>query len=103
MIDRPPTHEALPTPRVRLPEHVVYRSFEAETVLLNLRTGEYYGLNPSGARMFELLCETGSTEAAACEAAGEFGQPITVIAPDMAQLCADLVARNLIEVDARTS
>jgi hypothetical protein len=43
MIDRPPNHEAVPTPGVRLPEHVVYRSFEAETVLLNLRTGEYYG------------------------------------------------------------
>jgi hypothetical protein len=103
MIDRPPNHEAVPTPGVRLPEHVVYRSFEAETVLLNLRTGEYYGLNPSGARMFELLCETGSTEAAACEAADEFGQPITVIAEDMDQLCADLVTRNLIEVDGRTS
>jgi hypothetical protein len=103
MIDRPSTDEALATPAIRPPEHVVYRSFEAETVLLNLRTGQYYGLNPSGARMFELLCETGSTEAAAREAADEFGQPISVIAADMAQLYADLVARNLIEVDGRTS
>jgi hypothetical protein len=103
MIDRPLTDEPLATPAVRLPDHVVYRSFEAETVLLNLRTGEYYGLNPSGARMFELLCETGSTDAATREAAHEFGQPVTVIAQDMTQLCADLAARNLIEVNGGAS
>ena len=103
MIDRTHIHEAVTTHRVRLPDHVVYRSFEAETVLLNLRTGEYYGLNPSGARMFELLCEIGSTDAATREAADEFGQPITAIAKDMSQLCADLLARNLIEIDGGSS
>ena len=30
---------------VRVPEHVVYRDFAEQTVVLNLRTGRYHGLN----------------------------------------------------------
>ena len=37
-----------------VPQHVVYRRFAAETVVLNLETGTYHGLNATGARMLEL-------------------------------------------------
>ena len=30
--------------RLRVPEHVVYRSFGEETVVVNLRSGKYHGL-----------------------------------------------------------
>jgi len=40
---------------LRLPEHVVHRSFVAETVVLNLQTGRYHGLNPVGGRMLDAL------------------------------------------------
>ena len=39
----------------RLPDHVVYRTFVYETVVLNLQTGKYHGLNRTGGRMLELL------------------------------------------------
>jgi hypothetical protein len=39
---------------LRLPQHVVHRSFVAETVVLNLQTGKYHGLNPVGGRMLEV-------------------------------------------------
>ena len=29
---------------IRLPDHVVFRRFPAETVLLNLQTGHYHGV-----------------------------------------------------------
>ena len=103
MTDGGPTQAGLSGAKVRVPEHVVYRSFEAETVLLNLRTGAYHGLNPSGARMFELLSETGSVDMAIRQAATEFDQPVEAIAPDMTQLCTDLAARDLIEIYDGTS
>ena len=47
--------QALLASRARLPQHVVHRSFVAETVVLNLRTGKYHGLNPTAGRMLEAL------------------------------------------------
>jgi len=41
--------------RARLPQHVVHRSFVSETVVLNLRTGKYHGLNPTAGKMLEAL------------------------------------------------
>ena len=35
---------------VKLPQHVVYRDFVSETVLLNIQTGKYHGLNPTAGR-----------------------------------------------------
>jgi Coenzyme PQQ synthesis protein D (PqqD) len=85
---------------VRVPEHVVYRSFEAETLLLNLDTGQYHGLNPTGGRMLELLKETdGSVREATERLAGEVEMAPEEIADDLASFCADLAERGLIEVD----
>ena len=35
--------------------HVVFRAFAAETIMLNLQTGTYHGLNPTAGRMLETL------------------------------------------------
>src|SRR4051794_41962271 len=44
--------------KATVPEHVVFRTFEAETLLLNLESGQYHGLNATGGRMLGLLKET---------------------------------------------
>ena len=87
--------------RVRVPDHVVYRWFEAETLLLNLDTGQYHGLNPTGGRMLQLLDETDGKvgEAVARLAAEHDDIDAEQIASDMAQFCAELGERGLIEVD----
>ena len=41
--------------KVRLSENVVFRSFGSETVLLNLKSGQYHGVRGSGGRMLEVL------------------------------------------------
>lgn len=84
---------------LRVPEHVVFRTFDAETVVLNLDTGQYHGLNPTAGRMLELLGENGSFDATTSAAAAEFGQPVERIATDLAALCTGLLARGLLEVD----
>jgi PqqD family protein of HPr-rel-A system len=87
--------------RVHVPAHVVYRWFDAETVLLNLRTGQYHGLNQTGGRMLELLQETEGTVRDAIERlAAEYGEDPPDIEDGLASFCAALAARGLIEIDA---
>lgn len=85
--------------RIAVPKSVVHRSFDAETVLLNLTSGTYHGLNPTGGRMFDLLAETGSFDATVAALVEEYGQPEAVIVRDLSQLCSELEQRGLIEVD----
>ena len=97
--DRSGDDRALLGSRVRLPEHVVHRGFAAETVVLNLQTGKYHGLNPTAGRMLEVLESKDSVGQAAAEIASEYGQPIDQVEQDLCELCADLAERGLIEVD----
>jgi hypothetical protein len=83
--------------RVRLSEDVVHRSFGAETVLLNLKTGDYHGVRGSGGRMLELLVETGDVDETSRRIAEEFKQPVDAIARDLDELCDGLRDRQLLE------
>ena len=86
----------LPT-AVRVPQHVVYRDFAAETVVLNLNTGVYHGLNPTAGRMLKVLEELGDIAAAASQLSNEYRRPRAQIAADLETLCRELLARGLIE------
>ena len=88
---------------IRVPEHVVSRAFEAETVLLNLRTGSYHGLNATGGRMLSLLRETGSVLATAETISEETSHPVEDITRDLTRLCTGLAERGLIELDVAAS
>jgi hypothetical protein len=93
------TPETLARARVRVPDHVVSRVFDAETVALNLRTGQYHGLNPTAGRMLELLRETGSPARVAGTVAEESDYPVDEVARDLAELCKALADRGLVEID----
>jgi hypothetical protein len=82
---------------VSVPEHVVFRVFPAETVVLNLKTGTYHGLNPTAGRMLEVLRDTGDQARTAEVIAEEFGVPAEQVRTDLADLCADLIERGLLE------
>lgn len=98
--DKPVRDATVLASSVRLPEHVVHRGFAAETVVLNLETGKYHGLNPVAGRMLEVLEQVASVQDAARQLAAEYGQPLETIEEDLCALCADLVERGLIETDA---
>ena len=82
----------------RTPEHVVYRSFVSETVLLNLETGRYFGVNPSGGRMLEELVNAQTVEEAAQRLSEHYGRPRSEIDSDLQTFCADLTSRGLLEL-----
>jgi Coenzyme PQQ synthesis protein D (PqqD) len=88
-----------PTSRVRIPQHVVYRRLPSETVVFNLQTGKYHGLNSTAGSMLEALERSPSVRAAAAAVAGEYAQPQMLVERDMCELCDGLLARGLIELD----
>jgi hypothetical protein len=92
--------ETLLAARVRIPEHVVHRSFAAETVVLNLRTGKYHGLNPVAGRMLDLLGEGDRVREAAVGIAEEYDQDLSRVEDDLVSFCHELVDRQLVEIVA---
>ena len=87
-----------PETRVRIPRHVVHRHFPAQTVVLNLETGRYHGLNPTAGRMLDALGEGRTVAAAARIVAEHYRQPRADVERDLCELCAALLSRGLVEL-----
>jgi|ERR1700728_3287195 hypothetical protein len=87
------------TSKIQVPQHVVYRSFPSETVVLNLQTGKYHGLNATAGRMLAAMEQAASVREAAISLAKSYGQPQEVIERDLCKLCESLLERGLIEAD----
>lgn len=94
-----PDVATLLTTNVKVPQHVVYRSFPTETVVLNLQTGKYHGLNATAGQMLDALTRADCVRDAAAELASGYEQPREVIETDLCNLCASLLERGLIETD----
>jgi hypothetical protein len=91
------TRDEILEARAIVPEGVVYRAFEAETLLLNLATGTYHGIDRTGARMLELLEEAGGGVRRAIERlAAETGTAAEDIEGDLADFCGELLDRGLL-------
>jgi hypothetical protein len=97
--DAMPDATPLSTSRIRIPQHVVYRRLPSETVVFNLQTGKYHGLNDAAGSMLEALERSSTVHGAAAAVAEEYAQPEAVIENDMRELCDSLYARGLIELD----
>jgi hypothetical protein len=92
------TNEVLLGEKARIPGHVVYRPFIKETVVLNLESGKYHGLNPTGGHMLEVLERSDTIDAAAQQLAEEYNRPLDALRDDLCDFCRDLAGRGLIEV-----
>lgn len=90
---------SLLTSKVRVPQHVVYRSFPAETVVLNLQTGKYHGLNATAGSMLEAMERADCVRDAAASLAEGYEQDPSVVERDLCALCQSLLERGLIETD----
>lgn len=84
--------------KARVPQHVVYRAFAHETVMLNLNTGKYHGLNPTAGRMLETLVVAENVGAAVATLADEYDRSAGEIEDDVYEFCTDLKARGLLEI-----
>jgi coenzyme PQQ synthesis protein D (PqqD) len=83
----------------RIPADVVFRDFMHETVVLNLKTGKYHGLNPTGGRMLRVLEKTPRLRDAAQILAEDYKQPVAQMEQDLCEFCSELEGRGLLALD----
>jgi hypothetical protein len=82
--------------RVKIPPEVIARQVGEENVMLDLAKGAYYGLDPVGARIWQLL-EEGRTLGEVCDAmTDEFEVSREAIEKDLLALVDNLVANGLV-------
>ena len=82
--------------RVRIPQEVLARQVGEETVMLDLANGTYFGLDPVGARIWQLLVE-GKPLVEICDVMeGEYDATRDDIERDLLSLLDDLKAHGLI-------
>jgi hypothetical protein len=84
------------TDTITIPSNVLARGVGAETVILDLESGTYFGLDPVGARIWQLLSE-GKTLADTCGAIqDEFEVGAAEAEKDLLALVEDLAAQGLV-------
>ena len=82
--------------RVRIPQEVIARQVGKETVMLDLAKSAYFGLDPVGARMWQLL-EEGKSLAEACDVMlDEYDVNREELERDVLHLVADLEKHGLV-------
>lgn len=84
---------------LRIPAQVMTRQVGDETVLLNLESGTYFGLDPVGSRFLELLQqeESGTLAAVAARMLEEFEVSQEQLETDLLKLAEDMLANQLLE------
>jgi Coenzyme PQQ synthesis protein D (PqqD) len=83
---------------IRIPDHVVYRSFVQETVVLNLETSRYHGLNQTAGAMLAALDAAGSLRGALQSLAETFPLAGARLEHDLIKFCQDAQQRGIIEL-----
>ena len=87
-----------PTDRVSIPPQVMARQVGEETVILDLPSGTYFGLDPIGARMWQLMGE-GMTLGEICEAMlEEYDVSRDALEHDILELAEKLLAQKLVSL-----
>jgi hypothetical protein len=87
------------TMRVSVPEHVLVRQIEGESVLLNINNERYFGLDKVGTRMWATLISADSIQTAYEALMREYEVDPEQLRQDLQVLIQKLVENGLIEVD----
>ena len=89
-----------PTDQASIPDSVVARRVGEETVILDLASGTYFGLDRVGARIWQLMAD-GNTMVKICDALeGEFEADRSRIENDLNVLAGELHTHGLILLQA---
>jgi hypothetical protein len=82
--------------RAVVPSNVLIRFLDQESVLLNLETERYFGLDAVGTRMWQVLTAAPSVEAAVAQLLEEYDAPPERLRADLANLLEHLLENGLI-------
>jgi len=84
--------------RVTVPAHVMVREVQGESVLLNLNSERYFGLDEVGTRMWAALVASASVQAAYEALLCEYDVDAEQLRQNLQELIAKLVENGLLEV-----
>lgn len=84
--------------RAAVPAHVLVRVLDRESVLLNLETEQYFGLDETGTRMWQLVTSSANIDAAFQELLAEFDVEPELLRSNLLELMSRLVDSGLLQV-----
>jgi hypothetical protein len=84
--------------RVEVPQHVLVRFLDKESVFLNLETERYYGLDEIGTRMWQVVTSMPCIEDAYAQLLSEFDIEAEQLRQNFSELLGRLVDDGLLRV-----
>lgn len=84
------TQDLIPSP------DVLHQELGGETVLLNLANEQYFGLDPIGTRIWQLLVQTRRADAVMAQLLQEFDVGAEQLREDLSRLLDELVEAGLV-------
>jgi hypothetical protein len=84
---------------IQFSETLALSQLDDEIVLLDSRSGKYFGLNAVGSRMFTLLKETGNLTTTWEQLVTEYQVPADRIKTDLLDLLRKLKEKGLVQTD----
>ena len=83
---------------IKIAEDVVFQELDGEAVLLNMRTGIYFGLNPMGTRIWQLLSEHGEVKTVTTMLLDEYNVSEDQLRNHLSDFIEQLQSKGLVEV-----
>ncbi|HEY9851466.1 MAG TPA: PqqD family protein [Leptolyngbyaceae cyanobacterium] len=87
--------------RISIAEDVLFRELDGESVILNLKSERYFGLDEVGTRMWEVLSSCESIEDAYEVLLSEYDVVPEQLRNDLYKLIENLVEHGLVNVDSQ--
>lgn len=84
--------------RVKVPDEVLISGLQGESVILNLNSERYFGLDEVGTRMMSVLSESDSIQAAYEKLLEEYDVEDEVLRKDLISIIEQMVEQGLAEV-----
>lgn len=84
---------------ITLRSDISHTELDGELVLMDPGSGKYFGMNPTGARMFALIRERGTLAGVLDALVLEYKAPREVLERDLKKLVLELKSRGLAETD----
>ena len=84
---------------ISVPTDVLFRDVDGEAVILNLKDGKYYGLDPVGTRMWIVLAEQKQVRAALRILLEEYAVSAEQLEQDLVQFVDKMALHQLFQVN----
>jgi Coenzyme PQQ synthesis protein D (PqqD) len=84
--------------RAAAPAHVLVRVLDQESVLLNLETEQYFGLDETGTRMWQLVTTSPNIDAAYQALLAEYDVQPEMLRDNLTELLGHLVEHGLLQL-----